>query len=69
MNDDNKLWYESKAVWGGIIAIGASAAGALGYVIDADTQDKIAELIVLGATAIGGIVAVYGRIKASKTIK
>lgn len=67
--DDNKLWYQSRTVWGGIIAVGAAAAGAFGYAIDVDTQGQLAEMIVLGASAIGGIVAIVGRVKANKVIK
>jgi len=64
-----KKWYESKTVWGGLIAVGAAAAGAFGIVIDADTQDQIAECIVVIATAAGGLLAIYGRIKADREIR
>ena len=64
-----KKWYESKAVWGGIITVGAAVAGALGIVVDVDTQGQIADLVTLALSAIGGLVAIYGRIKADKLIK
>lgn len=64
-----KKWWESKAVWGGLIAVGAAAAGAFGIVIDVDTQDQIAECVVVAATAIGGLLAIYGRVKAEQQIK
>jgi len=66
---DNKAWYTSKAVWGGLIAIGAAVAGGFGVVIDTDTQGQMADLIVVGVGAIGGLLAIYGRIKAEKPIK
>ena len=66
---DNKSWYTSKAVWGGLIAIGAAVAGGFGVVIDTDTQGQMADLIVVGVGAIGGLLAIYGRIKAEKPIK
>jgi len=66
---DNKAWYTSKAVWGGLVAIGAAVAGGFGVVIDTDTQGQMADLIVVGVGAIGGLLAIYGRIKAEKPIK
>jgi len=64
-----KEWYKSKTVWGGLIAVGAAAAGAFGIVVDQDTQDQVAELAVTVATAVGGLLAIYGRIKADQEIK
>ena len=66
---DTKSWYASKAVWGGLIAVGAAVAGGFGVVVDADTQSQIADLIVIGVGAVGGLLAIYGRIKAGKSIK
>lgn len=66
--EENKAWWQSKTVWGGLVAVGASAAGLLGYTVDAGMQDQLAELFVLGATAIGGFIAIFGRIKATKKI-
>lgn len=66
---DNKAWYASKAVWGGLIAVGAAVAGGFGVVVDADTQSQISDLIVVGVGAVGGLLAIYGRIKAGKSIK
>jgi len=70
-NDSNmeKKWWESKAVVGGLITVCAAAVGAFGIVIDADTQDQIAEFVVVVATAIGGLLAIYGRVKADSKIK
>lgn len=64
-----KYWYKSKTVWGGLIAVGAAIAGAFGVSMDADTQNKIADYIVVGVGAVGGLVAIYGRFKADQQIK
>jgi len=66
---NEKAWYTSKTVWGGLIAVGAAIAGGFGVVVDADTQGQIADLIVVGVGTIGGLIAIYGRVKAGKTIK
>jgi len=64
-----KKWYESRAVWGGLIAVGAAAVGAFGIVVDTETQGQIADLIVVGVGSVGGLLAIYGRVKAAKPIK
>lgn len=66
---DTKNWYESKAVWGGIVAAGASLAGLIGLDLpDGSTADLVEALTAL-AGAIGGILAVYGRISAEKRLR
>ncbi|MFZ5645827.1 MAG: hypothetical protein ACOY46_19900 [Bacillota bacterium] len=67
--EDNKKWWQSKTVWGGMVAVGAAVAGAFGLQIDGQTQNEITEYITVGAGAIGGLLAIYGRLKADKGIK
>lgn len=62
-------WYKSKGVWGGLIAIGAAIAGAFGYVMTPEDQAGIVDAAVVVAGAVGGVLAVYGRVKASKVIE
>lgn len=66
--DGNQPWYASKTVWGGIVALLAGVAAAFGYVVDEAVQVDTATAITAFASAIGGLVAVYGRIKATKKI-
>lgn len=66
---DEKEWYKSKTVWGGLIAVGAAVAGGFGVVVDADTQSQVADIIVVVIGAVGGLIAIYGRVKAGMTIK
>lgn len=63
-----KRWWESKTVIGSLVTIGASVAGVAGVVVDADAQNQITELVVLTITSIGGLIALYGRIKAQSKI-
>lgn len=67
--DETKSWYMSKTVWGGLIAVAAGAAGAFGYTVAPDDQAQIVEAIVAIATVCGGLLAVFGRVKASKAVK
>ena len=67
--EDTKKWYMSKSVWGGMIAVTAAVAGAFGFNIGADEQNILAESAVAVAGIVGAVVAVVGRVKASKKIK
>ena len=70
---ETKAWYESKTVWGGIIAIIAAILGIFGHQIDQETQQFLTEQSVQIASALaaafGGAIAIYGRVKARKVIK
>jgi hypothetical protein len=65
---DTKLWWQSKTLWGSIIAMLAGIATLAGVKLDATLQDQLAELIVGGANVIGGALAWYGRMKAESAI-
>ena len=67
--EDTKKWYMSKSVWGGMIAVAAAVAGAFGFSIGAEEQSILAESAVAVAGIVGAVVAVVGRVKASKKIK
>jgi hypothetical protein len=61
---DTKPWWASKGVIGGVVAMGASIFG----MADTDAAQIINLLTELIAAA-GGLLAVYGRIKATRAIK
>lgn len=61
-------WYQSKTVWGGVIAVGAGIAGAFGYTVSADDQSAIIEIATAVAGALGGVIAIYGRVKATRQV-
>lgn len=67
--DDTKKWYESKGVWGGVIAVlAAIAAPVFGVTIDEIEQGNLVDIAVGIAGVIGGALAAWGRIRATKTI-
>ena len=66
--EDFKSIFASKTVWGAIIAIGAGVAGIFGYSIGAEDQAQLAEIGVSVASMAGGLIAIFGRVKASKKI-
>lgn len=54
---DTKRWFESKALWGSFVSIVGIALA-----LDSTTTGLI-------VTAIGNILAIYGRLKAKATIQ
>lgn len=65
MNETKKA-HQSVAVWGGAIAALAPII-ALTTGVDISTAE-INELVSLAAGLVGGVMAIVGRVKASKTI-
>lgn len=68
-DDASKPWYESKAVVGGLVAIASGVAAAFGVAVAPEDQEQLVSIITAIGAAAGGAAAVYGRIKASTTIK
>ncbi|MBC7279854.1 hypothetical protein [Hoeflea sp.] len=65
---DIKPWWQSKTLWGALVTIGSAALGLAGLDLgDADREALIELLTSLGA-AIGGVIAIFGRIKAKSRI-
>ena len=65
---DQKPWYHSKTIWGALITVGSAAVGSMGVVVDPSTQAELADKIVHLVGAIGGLLAIYGRLSATDTI-
>jgi hypothetical protein len=66
--DGLKNWYQSKTVWGALIAVAASALHLAGLDVGADEQSELVNIAVTLAGATGGLLALYGRIVASGQI-
>jgi hypothetical protein len=66
---DLKNWYHSKTIWGALIAIGASVLHAAGIDIEAGDQSQIVDSLVNISGAIGGLLAIYGRLTANAAIR
>jgi hypothetical protein len=66
---EGKSWYMSKSIVGGYVATVCGVAQLFGIVVGPEDQATIAAAVVGIATAIGGVMAVYGRYTATKPIK
>ncbi len=65
---DTKPWWQSKTLWGAIVTLGSTVLGLAGLDFgDVDSDTLIDVLTSLGA-AIGGVLAIFGRITAKNRI-
>ena len=63
-----KPWYQSKTVWGALIAIAAPLLGRAGLEVSGAEQAEIADALTTLAGTIGGLLALYGRLTATKGV-
>ncbi|MEI4470909.1 hypothetical protein [Frigidibacter sp. MR17.24] len=61
-------WYRSRVTWGAIIAITAPILSALGVSADVLDPDLAVSISTAVATAVGGLLTLYGRWKAKKPL-
>jgi hypothetical protein len=66
--EDIKQWYQSRTIWGALIAIAASLAHAGGMTVSTADQGQIVDSLVSASGALGGLVAIYGRMKAKSSL-
>ncbi|TCT40975.1 hypothetical protein [Martelella mediterranea] len=62
--DGSKKWYFSKTVWGALIAVAAPLLQLGGVELDPSSQGQFAELLVALTGAVGGLLALFGRVSA-----
>ena len=66
--EDQKPWYLSKTVIAGLVTLGIGIVGLLGVAGAEAEKGAMVESIVQIATGIAGIVAIVGRMTATKKI-
>jgi hypothetical protein len=65
---DVKTLFASKTFWGALVAVLAGALSLFGYQLGAADQAELINALSGIAAAAGGLLAIYGRIVASKRI-
>ena len=66
--DYAKKWYLSKTVWGALLAIAAPLFQMGGLYLDEGMQSEVAESITTISRASGGLLALFGRMSAKRTL-
>jgi multidrug resistance efflux pump len=65
---DTKGIFASKTVWGGVVALLAGGTAIFGYSVSETDQASLVEAVSGIASAVGGLIAIYGRVTATKAI-
>ena len=65
---DTKKWYQSKTILGSIAAVASVVLGYFGFTFGAEDQAQAVEAVLAIIGGAGGLVAVYGRVKAEQKI-
>ncbi len=67
--DGSKAWYASSGVWGGVLAVAAPIASVVLKVsVGGDEIALAAEALAAIGGGVGGLVAIWGRLKAKDRI-
>lgn len=75
MENETKAWWQSSGIWGSLVVVVSAGAGMIGYTIAPDDQahlvtaaTKSVELATQAMALVGGLVALVGRVRATKRI-
>lgn len=63
---EGKPWWQSRAVWGGLVAAFAGVGAVFGLEVN---EAEALEVAMAASAAFGGLLAVYGRVKATRPIR
>ena len=63
-----KPWYLSRTIWASIVAVMSGGAGFLGIPIGGVDDAALTDAVLQAVTAVGGLVAILGRLGAKDRI-
>ena len=66
--ESSKAWYLSRTVWASLVTVAAAIGGLMGMSIGATDQALMTEALLQIVTAVGGVIAVLGRLSATEKI-
>ena len=65
---DIKPWWQSKTLWGAIVTLGSAALGLAGLDLGETDREALIELLTSLGAALGGVIAIFGRVTAKSRI-
>lgn len=63
-----KPWWQSKTLWGAAVTLVAAALGMAGIDLADSERESVTEMLTSLGAAIGGLIAIFGRISARSRI-
>ncbi len=67
--DTSKPWYLSRTIWASLVTVALSLAGMAGLPIGEVDGGELAEAVVQALTAVLGVVAIVGRLNATRRLR
>ncbi len=67
--DDMKAWYQSKTVWGALVVVMAPLLQVVGLNLPRGVEGELVEGLMTVADGVGGLIALYGRLSATRVIR
>ncbi|MGB6119740.1 MAG: hypothetical protein WBF87_16110 [Mesorhizobium sp.] len=65
---ESKPWYLSRTIWASVVAVAAGAAGLTGFPTAALDHGALVDTILQFIGAGAGLIAIFGRLSASRKI-
>jgi hypothetical protein len=65
----SKDWYRSKTIWGAAVALSGALAGLFGVETSAEAGEALTSALTDLATALGAVLAIFGRFRAVEAIR
>ena len=65
---DIKPWWQSKTLWGAIVPLGSASLGLAGLDLGETDREALIELLTSLGAALGGVIAIFGRVTAKSRI-
>lgn len=66
--DETKPWYLSRTIWASVVTVVTAVAGVLGVPVAQVDNQALIDTLLQGIAAISGLIAIFGRVKASSRI-
>jgi len=66
--NETKPWYFSRGVIGALVTVGASIGGIFGLAVEPSLTEQVGDQLLLIVTAVGGLVSLLGRMRATQRI-
>ncbi len=66
--NENKPWYLSKTIWATVVTLLAAVLPTVAQMGTGETTDDVTKIAAGAAAVVAGVVAIYGRYKATKAI-
>lgn len=65
---DTKPWWQSRTLWGAIVTLASAGLGLAGLDLGNADREALIELLTSLGAALGGVIAIAGRISAKSRI-